>query len=89
MLSKLGAATAKESGPEADSEIVKDVDMVTSPEPNISEIDDAAAARWLRLKLEPARRTVAKAPTAEAIDRIRARVFGEAAPRRRHRSIAA
>jgi len=44
--------------------------MVTSPEPNISEIDDATAARWLRLKLESARRTVANAPTAEAVDRI-------------------
>lgn len=63
--------------------------MVTSPEPNISDFDDATAARWLRLKLEPARRDVAKAPTAEAVDRIRARVFGETAPRRRHRSIAA
>ena len=63
--------------------------MVTSPEPNISDFDDAASARWLRLKLEPARRAVASAPTAEAVDRIRARVFGEAAPRRRHRSIAA
>lgn len=63
--------------------------MVTSPEPNISDFDDAAASRWLRLKLESARRTVAKAPTAEAVDRIRARVFGDAVPRRRHRSIAA
>ena len=63
--------------------------MVTSPEPNISAFDDASAARWLRMKLEPARRKVAGAPTAEAVDRIRARVFGEAVPRRRHRSIAA
>ena len=86
---KLGADTAKEFGSRADSEIVKDDDMVTSPEPNISDFDDAAATRWLRLKLEPARRAVASAPTAEAVDRIRARVFGEAAPRRRHRSIAA
>jgi len=84
---KLGAATAKESAAEADSEFVKDVDMVTSPEPNISDFDDAAAARWLRLKLEPARRTVRKTPTAEAVDRIRARVFGVAV--RRRRSIAA
>ena len=65
------------------------MEMVTSPEPNISEIDDATAARWLRLKLESARRTVANAPTAEAVDRIRSQVFGEAAPRRGHRSIAA
>ena len=86
---KLGAATAKESTSGADSEIVKDIDMVTSPEPNISDYDDAAAARWLRLKLAPARQSVAKSPTAEAIDRIRARVFGDAVPRRRHRSIAA
>ena len=86
---KLGAATAKESASGADSELVKDVDMVISPEPNISDFDDATAARWLRLTLEPTRRNGPKAPTAEAVDRIRARVFGDAAPRRRHRSIAA
>ena len=86
---KLGAATAKDPGIRTDSEIVKDANMVTSREPNISDFDDAATTRWLRLKLEPARRNVAAGPTAEAVDRIRARVFGDATPRRGHRPIAA
>jgi hypothetical protein len=63
--------------------------MLTRPEGNISDIDDAATVRWLRAKLEPARNHVGAAPTTEAVDRIRARIFGEAAPRRHHRSIAA
>jgi hypothetical protein len=68
---------------------VKDVDMATSPELKIRHFDDAATARLLRLKLEPARRDLANAPSADAVDRIRARVFGTPALSRRHRSIAA
>ena len=85
----LGADTAKDHGIRADSETVKDTNMLTRPAGNISDIDDAAAVRWLKATLEPARLHVGAAPTAEAVDRIRARIFGESAPRRHHRSIAA
>jgi len=68
---------------------VKDIDMAASPELKIRHFDDAAAARLLRLTLEPVRRDLAGVPSADAIDRIRARVFGDAAHRRRHPSIAA
>ena len=85
----LGADTAKDPGIGADSEVVKDTNMLTRAPGNISDIDDAATVRWLRAKLEPARIHVGSAPTTEAVDRIWARIFGEAAPRRNHRSIAA
>lgn len=85
----LGAGTAKDPGIRADSEVVKDKNMLIRPAANISDFDDAATARWLREKLEPARLHVGTAPTADAIDRIRARVFGEPGFRRSRRSIAA
>ncbi len=47
----------------------------------ITSIEDASAARWLASALEPARARGATEPTDEAIERIRARVFGER-PRR-------
>jgi len=56
---------------------------------NISGIEDASTARWLSGALAPAQRRSKDGPTAEAIDRIRARVFGDAAPRKARRSIAA
>ena len=56
---------------------------------NISEFEDATTARWLKDTLEPARRQVQAVPTAEAVDRMRERVFGEGAPRRKQGKIAA
>ncbi len=55
----------------------------------INEIEDAATARWLAATLTPAKRRISQRPTDEAIDRIRARVFGDAAARKVTRSIAA
>jgi hypothetical protein len=56
---------------------------------DIAAIDDSATARRLAEKLAPARARVREVPTAEAVDRIRDRVFGEIAPRKKVGSIAA
>lgn len=53
------------------------------------DIQDAATARWLTLTLAPARAAVRQAPSAEAVDRIRLRVFGDAAPKKQTRTLAA
>jgi hypothetical protein len=55
----------------------------------VHSIETASNARWLSRALAPARARSKEAPTAEAVDRIRARVFGETAQKRDHRSIAA
>ncbi len=60
----------------------------TTPAP-ISTIEDAQTSRWLNETLEPARARLRETPTAAAVDRIRDRVFGDAAPVRKDRSIAA
>ncbi|HLB24653.1 MAG TPA: hypothetical protein VJP07_11210 [Dehalococcoidia bacterium] len=44
---------------------------------NIMDPEDAAAERWLAEKLEPARRRLQDAPTAEAVARMRARILSE------------
>ena len=43
----------------------------------ITSIEDAATARWLARKLAPARALVQAEPSEAALERIRARVFGE------------
>jgi hypothetical protein len=43
----------------------------------ISDIRDAALARWLMQALEPVRDRVHDVPSEEAVERMRARVFGE------------
>lgn len=53
----------------------------------ITDIRDAALARWLLQTLEPARDRVQDAPSEEAIERMRARVFG--APVRQSKTLAA
>lgn len=53
--------------------------MAVAVPANISSIQDAADIRWLAEKLGPARARVGRLPQAEALARIRARVFGEAA----------
>jgi hypothetical protein len=55
----------------------------------ISDIEDAANARWLAARLTAARARSQDVPTLEAVDRMRAAIFGEDAPRRKERSIAA
>jgi hypothetical protein len=77
----------KDSRPAADSETVKATTMSTNAK--ISDIEDASTSRWLATTLAPAQRRVKEGPSAEAIDRIRARVFGEAPARKATRSIAA
>ncbi len=44
----------------------------------VTSIEDAAIARWLARTLAPARARVQAEPSDEALDRIRARVFGQA-----------
>lgn len=63
--------------------------MTTKTPANVTDIEDATTARWLAGTLNDARASVKGVPTADAVDRIRARVLGEAAPRKTERSIAA
>jgi len=56
---------------------------------SVHSIETASTSRWLSRALAPARARSNEVPSAEAIDRIRARVFGETSPRKRERSIAA
>jgi hypothetical protein len=84
-----GAGTVKDLRVSADSETVKAMNMTTKPADNITDIEDAAAAKWLAKLLEPARARAKAAPDAEAVGRIRARVFGDALPRKASRRIAA
>jgi hypothetical protein len=44
---------------------------------NITSIEDAATVRWLARVLAPARNRLAGEPSDEALERVRARVFGE------------
>jgi hypothetical protein len=53
----------------------------------ITNIEDAATARWLARTLAPTRALVQAGPSDEALGRIRARVFGEAP--RKARTLAA
>ncbi len=61
----------------------------TKTHDNVSAIEDGSNSRWLAATLLPARARVHAVPTEEAVERIRARVFGEAATRKKHRKIAA
>ena len=54
---------------------------------NITDIQDAATARWLVTKLALARSRAESAPTAEAVERMRQRIFG--APARKSKTLAA
>jgi hypothetical protein len=49
----------------------------------------ASTARWLSEALLPMRERVAAEPSDEAVERIRARVFGETHTRKRARRLAA
>ncbi|MGH7621557.1 MAG: hypothetical protein ACREMU_04390 [Gemmatimonadaceae bacterium] len=58
--------------------------MNTKQTAAITDIEDAATVRWLARALAPARADARRSPTDEAIDRMRARVFG-AQERPKHR----
>jgi hypothetical protein len=84
----------KDLGVPADSEIVKveamtDATKTADTTATVHSIEAASTARWLASALAPARARAKQAPAADAIDRIRARVFGEPAAKKRERSIAA
>ncbi|MBF6599616.1 MAG: hypothetical protein IVW36_03790 [Dehalococcoidia bacterium] len=51
----------------------------------ITDIEDAAAVRWLALALARARAEARRTPDDDAIDRIRAAVFGVERPKQRER----
>ncbi len=55
----------------------------------VTSMDDANNARWLARALAPARAHIATIPSDDAISRIRARVMGDAAPRKRTKTLAA
>ena len=63
--------------------------MTTKTPANVSTMEEAASARWLTATLERARIEVQSTPSLEALDRMRARVLGETAPRKLRQSIAA
>jgi hypothetical protein len=46
-------------------------------------IEAAATGKWLAATLAPARARMKGAPTAQAVERVRRRVFGDAPARRR------
>ena len=56
---------------------------------NVSDFEDAATARWLTAQLEPARKAVRDVPSAEAVARMRLRIFGQSAPEKKDTRIAA
>ena len=51
--------------------------MTTKAPARISSFEDATTAKWLASALAPTRRRTASEPNAEAVARIRTRVFGE------------
>ena len=55
----------------------------------VTHLEDILGPRWLAQTLRPARARLQSAPPPEAVERIRARVFGDAKPTRKPRSIAA
>ncbi len=63
--------------------------MATKTPENLTNIEEATTARWLAKMLAQARIDVEDVPTAEAVDRIRARVLGAGTEQKAERSIAA
>lgn len=56
---------------------------------NVTPLEDLRTVRWLQDTLAPARARLRETPTPEALARIRERVLGDTATRKRERSIAA
>jgi hypothetical protein len=84
----------KDLGIPADSETVKaeamtDTTKTATTTATVHSIEAATTARWLASALAPARARAKQAPSEDAVDRIRMRVFGEPAAKKRERSIAA
>jgi len=67
--------------------VVNTMTAKKSARPN--EIEAAATVRWLSATLAPARARVKASPSAAAIDRMRTRVLGPDAAKRRKQRIAA
>jgi hypothetical protein len=65
------------------------MNMTTTTSPKVTHIEQATTARWLAAALEHARADVTEVPTAEAVDRMRARVLGEQPARKLPHPIAA
>jgi hypothetical protein len=63
--------------------------MTTTTSPKVTNIEQAATERWLAAALEHARAGLTDVPTADAVDRIRARVLGEQPARKLPHPIAA
>jgi hypothetical protein len=63
--------------------------MPTTIPENVTEFEDAQTARWLEDKLRPARARIKDGPSVDAVARMRARIFGEEAPQKKDRRIAA
>ncbi len=55
----------------------------------ITDIEDTATVRWLANTLAPARVEARHEPTEDAVDRMRARIFGVAARPKHRQRIAA
>ena len=56
---------------------MKGLSMTNKTPANVTPIEDLAASRWLVAALAAARSEVQSEPTGEAVERIRARIFGE------------
>lgn len=90
----------KDLGISADSEAVKATTMTTTSrtasirtapvredaESNISSLQDAATSRWLTKTLAAPRADLAARPDADALARIRLRIFGQPAARKATRA---
>ena len=61
----------------------------TKTHANVTAFEDASNSRWLAARLAPARARVQSAPAEDAVERIRVRIFGEGAARKKQRKIAA
>ncbi len=57
--------------------------MKTNKTATVTDIEDVSTVKWLARALEPARARVKAGPMAEAVERMRARVFGEAGAKKR------
>ncbi|HZP57095.1 MAG TPA: hypothetical protein VFC53_06020 [Dehalococcoidia bacterium] len=63
--------------------------MTNRDDAEIPTIEDAATTRWLAQTLQGARERSREAPSLEAIDRMRARIFGEGARKKERQILAA
>jgi hypothetical protein len=69
--------------------LMKAATMTEKTPATVTDIESASTARWLRRALAPARARVAAGPTEDAVERMRAQIFGEDTPKKRARTLAA